>query len=241
MFNLDILTKRLKTAIEESGLSVRKIAKKAGIHEVSLYRYLNGERKLNNIDIIYKISKALETNMNTFFKDFNAYEENSLSDVCVIYGDEEYINNKYNSYIKLPLMECKVGAYPGIIEIADDKVDGWVCIDAKNLPKNISERCYAFRVKGDSMQPYLCDNDLVAILPYPKQPSLETIIKTNVYLVKIPDGFGSYGLSIKHIHVVDDKTVELVSDNKQYPPLTINLEDTDFRIMGRVVWMWREM
>lgn len=241
MINNDTLIKRLKDVINESGLSVRKIAKLSGMHEVSLYRFLNGQRKLNSIDVIYKISKTLGVDMGIFFKDFNTYEDNFIPNVSIIYGDKEHIGSEYDSYIKLPLMESKVGAYPGIIEISDDSIDGWVCIDAKNLPKNISERCYAFRVAGDSMEPYLCDNDLVAILPYSEPPALNTIIKSNVYLVKIPDGFGSYGLSIKHIHVIDEHNIELVSDNKKYPPMKINLEDENFRIMGRVVWMWREM
>jgi len=91
------------------------------------------------------------------------------------------------------------------------------------------------------MEPMLRENDLVAVLPYSEPPFMDNIIPSNVYLVKIPDGFGGYGLSLKHINVIDEGTIELVSDNKKFENKLIYLQDDGFQVMGRVIWMWREL
>lgn len=246
MIKYDNLQYKLKEAMEKAGLNVSKLAEKAGIHQVSLSRILNGHRKLNNLDTLYKLSKALGVSLDYFFtnSDIEENPETFAEDmgIDIFYGDKKELNDKYPDHIKIPLVRSKAAATPAIIEISSDEVDGWVCISAENVPKNISERCFAFRVKGDSMEPMLRENDLVAVLPYSEPPSMDTIIPSNVYLVKIADGFGGFGLTLKHVYQVDEKTIELVSDNKKYPNKKIDITEPDnFQIMGRVIWMWREM
>jgi len=244
MINNDKLIDRLKKLIKESGLSARKLADIAGIHEVSMYRILNGQRKLNNLDTIYKLSKALGVDLNYFFTNSDISEEDSDNEnlnVHIFYGDKKEADKKYPAGVKIPLMRSKAAATPAIIEISSDEIDGWVSISAENIPKNISERCFAFRVQGKSMEPMLRENDLVAVLPYSEPASMDNIIPSNVYLVKIPDGFGDYGLSLKHINVIDEEVIELVSDNKKFENKLIYLQDDGFQVMGRVIWMWREL
>lgn len=244
MINNDKLIDKLKKLIKESGVSARKLADIAGIHEVSMYRILNGQRKLNNLDTLYKLSKALGVDLNYFFTNSDIAEENSDNEnlnVHIFYGDKKEADKKYPDAVKIPLMRSKAAATPAIIEISSDEIDGWVSISAENIPKNISERCFAFRVQGKSMEPMLRENDLVAVLPYSEPPSMDNIIPSNVYLVKIPDGFGGYGLSLKHINVIDEEVIELVSDNKKFENKLIYLQDDGFQVMGRVIWMWREL
>jgi len=247
MIKYDNLQYKLKEAMEKAGLNVSKLAEKAGIHQVSLSRILNGHRKLNNLDTLYKLSKALGVSLDYFFSSSDISSESPESfakdmGIDIFYGDKKEVDKTYPNHIKIPLVRSKAAATPSIIEISSDEVDGWVCISAENVPKNISERCFAFRVKGNSMEPMLRENDLVAVLPYSEPPALDTIIPSNVYLVKISDGFGGYGLTLKHVHQVDDRRIELVSDNKEYSNKEIDITEPDnFQIMGRVIWMWREM
>jgi len=247
MIKYDNLQNKLQIAIKNSELSITEVAEKAGIHQVSLSRILHGHRKLNNLDTLYKLSKVLGVNLNYFFSDSDVSSEDPESfaknmDIDIFYGDKEELDKTCPDHIKIPLIRSKAAATPAIIEISSDEIDGWVCISAENVPKNISERCFAFRVKGDSMEPMLRENDLVAVLPYTEPPSMDTIIPSNVYLVKIADGFGGFGLTLKHVYQVDERTVELVSDNKKYPNKRIDIVEPDsFQIMGRVIWMWREM
>ena len=244
MLNNNYLVNKLKDVIEKSGLTSRDLANKAGIHEVSLYRILNGQRKLNNLDTLLKLSKALEVDLNVFFeKEYDTNKRNLKVDnvnVEVFYGDKNKPNNRHLDSITIPLMRSKVAATPSILEISTDHVEGWVTISTENIPKNISEKCFAFRVQGDSMEPMLQENDLVAIMPYSSPLSLDTIVQSNVYLVKFHDGYGGYGLSLKHINVINNEIIELVSDNKKYKSKTIHLDKDYFQIVGKVVWMWRE-
>lgn len=246
MLKHDNIQVKLKTAIENSGLDVFELAQRTGIQQVALTKILNDHRNLNNLDILYKISKTLGVSFDYFFTNSDVAEnpESFVEDkyIDIFYGDKKELDEKYPSHIKIPLLRSKAAATPTILEISSDEIDGWVCISAENVPKNISERCFAFRVKGDSMEPMLRENDMVAVLPYSEPPALDTIIPSNVYLVKISDDFGGYGLALKHVRQVDDRTVELVSSNKGYANKKIDITEPDsLQIMGRLIWMWREM
>ncbi|MFP5238456.1 MULTISPECIES: LexA family transcriptional regulator [Fundidesulfovibrio] len=88
------------------------------------------------------------------------------------------------------------------------------------------------RVSGDSMEPTLRDEDVVLI----------DLSQTEIYTGKI------YAVGIDEEIVVkrlDKKPGQLVlvSDNRQfYPPLEVTLtEDANVRVLGRVIWMAREV
>ena len=242
----DDLIKKLKNAMESKNMSVLELASKADIHRVSLSRILNGSRNLSNIDILLKLSKALGVDLNYFFNSADIKDEIEFhpenSPFEIFYGNKDDVDISYPDSVKIPLYRTKVAATPAIIEISSDEIDGWICIESQYVPKNISERCFAFRVKGDSMTPMLQENDLVAVLTYNEPPDIKLLKHSNIFLVKITDDFGGYGLTLKHIHLVDDRTVALVSDNKKYPDKYIDITNpNNFQVMDRVVWMWREM
>jgi len=209
MIKYDNLQNKLKTAIRNSGLTIGEVAERSGIYQVSLSRILNGHRRLNNLDTLFKLSKVLGVNLDYFFSDSDVSSEDTESfaediGIDIFYGDKDELDKTYPDHIKIPLVRSKAVATPAIIEISSDEIDGWVCINAENVPKNISERCFALRVKGDSMEPMLRENDLVDVLPYSVPPAIDTIIPSNVYLVKIADGFAGFGLTLKHVHQIDE-------------------------------------
>lgn len=88
------------------------------------------------------------------------------------------------------------------------------------------------RVTGDSMEPTLRDEDVVLI----------DLSQTEIYTGKI------YAVGIDEEIVVkrlDKKPGQLVlvSDNRQfYPPFEVTVaEDSNVRVLGRVIWMAREV
>ena len=104
------MKKNKKKLINESRLSARKLADIAGIHEVSRYRILNGQRKLNNLDTLYKLSKALGVNLNYFFTNSDISEEDSDNEnlnVHIFYGNKKEADKKYPATVKIPLMRSK--------------------------------------------------------------------------------------------------------------------------------------
>ena len=88
------------------------------------------------------------------------------------------------------------------------------------------------RVSGDSMEPTLRDEDVVLI-----DLSQVEILTGKIYAVGIDEE-----IVVKRLDKKPGKLV-LVSDNRQlYPPLEVEMaEDSNVRVLGRVIWMAREV
>ncbi|GFK94015.1 putative HTH-type transcriptional regulator [Fundidesulfovibrio magnetotacticus] len=88
------------------------------------------------------------------------------------------------------------------------------------------------RVSGDSMEPTLRDEDVVLI----------DLSQTEVYTGKIYAVGIDEEIVVKRLDKKPGKLV-LVSDNRQfYPPLEVTLhEGSNVRLLGRVIWMGREV
>jgi hypothetical protein len=88
------------------------------------------------------------------------------------------------------------------------------------------------RVAGDSMEPTLRDGDAVLI-----DQSQKDIIYGKIYVLGIDDG-----ILVKRLDKRPGKLV-LISDNRQdYPPVEVELDESaNVRIVGRVIWMAREL
>lgn len=88
------------------------------------------------------------------------------------------------------------------------------------------------RVAGDSMEPTLRDGDSVLI-----DESQKDIVYGKIYVVGIDDG-----VVVKRLDKSPGKLVLLSDNRRDYPPLEVCLdESTDVRIVGRVIWMAREI
>jgi phage repressor protein C with HTH and peptisase S24 domain len=88
------------------------------------------------------------------------------------------------------------------------------------------------RVTGESMQPTLQDEDVVLV-----DLSQRDILAGKIYAVRMDDE-----MVVKRLEKKPGRLV-LVSDNRAlYEPLEISLgEYTNVEVLGRVIWMAREM
>lgn len=241
MINNKQIIERIKSLISKKNITAKKLAELAGITPVSIYRILNEHTRLTNLTTIQKISTALEIPIEELLREQPQKHTSAdiMADIQIIYDYEP--TEDMEGYIRIPLMSTKASATPAVLEISSENRDGWVYMNSKRLPKNISEKCYAFKVRGDSMEPMLQENDLVAIQPYDFPPTSSDLRHSNVYLVRIQDDNGSFGLTLKHVNYINKDNVVLSSDNIKYPPKNIDLKTSNgFRIIGRIVWMWRE-
>lgn len=57
---MDIFIKRLQMLLDENNMNQKELAHKVGVTEVTISRYMNGERK-PRVEIINKIAEALNT------------------------------------------------------------------------------------------------------------------------------------------------------------------------------------
>ena len=99
--------------------------------------------------------------------------------------------------------------------LAEENLLGFVETDLKNTDEH-----FALKVKGDSMQPVLFEDDIVIVH---QQTDVES---GQVAVVLIGDE-----ATIKKV-VKYDKYIELVAFNSYYPPKRVN---KGFKIIGRVI------
>jgi phage repressor protein C with HTH and peptisase S24 domain len=100
------------------------------------------------------------------------------------------------------------------------------------LPQYAKPGCVALRVDGDSMEPTILKGSYVGVTPLNG-----SISEGGVYLVNV----APFGRLIKRIRMGEDGSIELVSDNRKYPPRRLSLEQYEAVVVGRVAWVWQEL
>lgn len=100
------------------------------------------------------------------------------------------------------------------------------------LPQYAKPGCIALRVDGDSMEPTIQKGAYVGVVPLNGSVS-----EGGVYLVNV----APFGRLIKRIRMGETGSIELISDNRSYPPRSLPLEQYDSVVIGRVVWVWQEL
>ncbi len=100
------------------------------------------------------------------------------------------------------------------------------------LPQYAKPGCIALRVDGDSMEPTIQKGAYVGVVPLNGSVS-----EGGVYLVNV----APFGRLIKRIRMGEAGSIELISDNRSYPPRSLPLEQYDSVVVGKVVWVWQEL
>lgn len=100
------------------------------------------------------------------------------------------------------------------------------------LPQYAKPNCVALRVDGDSMEPTIQKGAYVGIIPLNG-----SISEGGIYLVNV----APFGRLIKRLRMGEDGSIELVSDNRKYPPRRLPLEQYDSVVVGKVAWVWQEL
>ncbi len=132
----------------------------------------------------------------------------------------DLIENKDNYYINtkqaFPLLGMVKAGYN---YLANENIIGYVSID-KKIPD--PENFFALKIKGDSMQPILYEDDIVIVH---KQSDVET---GQIAIVLIDNEEATIKKIIKH-----DDYIELIAYNSYYPARKLNNE-VNFKIIGKV-------
>jgi len=134
--------------------------------------------------------------------------------------------------VAIPKVKARLSAGTGSLETSGDTEkfchfrSDW--INRKCRPG----QCVVMDVTGDSMEPTIRDKDIVLL-----DQGQTDIISGSVYAIGIDDE-----VLIKHVDKVPGHYV-LRSANKEYAPINVDLTDESLnvRIIGRVLWMGREL
>ncbi|WP_165078108.1 MULTISPECIES: S24 family peptidase [unclassified Desulfovibrio] len=134
--------------------------------------------------------------------------------------------------IMIPMVEAILSAGTGSLETSDHMVREYAFrrdfIQRKGNPANM----VLMRVRGDSMQPEVMDNDIVLLDQSKTRPHPGPI-----FAVGIEDA-----IYLKRVDMLPGQVV-LKSVNPDYAPIHIDMgEDTadQFRVIGQVLWVGRE-
>lgn len=100
------------------------------------------------------------------------------------------------------------------------------------LPQYARPGMVALRVDGDSMEPTISRGAYVGIAPLNG-----AVTEGGIYLVNVP----LFGRVIKRLHLGDGGSIELISDNRKYPPTRLPMEQYDSIVIGKVAWVWQEL
>jgi len=86
--------------------------------------------------------------------------------------------------------------------------------------------------KGDSMEPTISDNETVMV-----DTSEKKLRDGHIYVIRNGDH-----LLVKRIQTLWNDGVQLLSDNKEYPPQEISRDDLEnLEVIGKVVWVGKDL
>ncbi|MBC15442.1 MAG: hypothetical protein CL942_00160 [Desulfovibrio sp.] len=215
-------SERLKVVIDRH--TARKVAAWLGVSTRSLSFYENGERhpKSNKLELLCR-----ETGISPSWL-LLGVGPMLISQPSALKESEK--NNV--DTVAIPKVKARLSAGTGSLETSGDSDtfcyfrSDW--INRKCRPG----QCVVMDVGGDSMDPVIKDKDIVLV-----DQGQTDIITGNIYAIGIDDE-----VLIKHVDKVPGHYV-LRSANKDYAPINVDLNDESLnvRIIGRVLWMGREL
>lgn len=205
--------KRIKERRKSLGLSAEELAAIVGISPATIYRYEKGDIKKVDTNKLTPIAQALETTE----AELMGWTENVKGDALLnvdLPSNITPITPGTGQKVRV-LGEIAAGK-PIYME---EDYETWV-----NAPMKAD---FALVVRGDSMLPTYLDGDVVYIK---EQPTVE---EGQIAAVAVDDS-----ATLKHVyHWLHG--INLVSDNPAYPPIFVDPEEQEIRVLGIVVGFTR--
>lgn len=204
-----MLYDRISEYCEMNNISIREMELRAGVGAGSVSKWKKGD---------YEPSKKSLQKIADFF---NVTISNLI--------DEENIEIEENQTVsaKIPILGSVVAGLP--IEAIENNL-GWVEIPYKMATQG---RFFALKIRGDSMQPSICQGDLVVV------KSASTADNNDIVIASIDSNDACVKKLIKH-----KEGISLVSINSSYAPLYFSENDImneRVKIIGIVVELRRKI
>nr|WP_227591454.1 S24 family peptidase [Acinetobacter sp. Marseille-Q1620] len=205
---LSIFLQRLRSEIERIGVS--ELARKAGVARNSLYNWCEkGNIPLDKLFLLAEHGVDV---------DYILHKKNNASE-----------NTPMDEFGLIPVREdIEVSAGAGAFVGLEDN-SGYCLAFRKDWlnSRGLKEKdLYVVFTRGDSMEPTISDQDSLLVNTAEKMPQ-----DGHIYVIRSNDT-----LWVKRIQKLLDGSLLLISDNKIYPPMQLNLnESSDVEVIGKVV------
>ena len=235
---------QIKTFRKSAGFTQDELAKRLNTTKQTISRYEKGDRKANQ-DMLFELCDIFGVSIDDFFPSQNeALQAPTTSPIQTIYDQlEDDRQKKVVTYAERQLNEqneekTKINEVSEVIQLYSyDYYDhpasagtgqylNDVRVERIELPVDV-DADFVIPIKGDSMEPDYHDGDLVFI---------QTSVDLNNGVIGVFNYNGD--AYIKQL-VIDKEQAYLHSLNPAYKDMPITPE-TDFRIIGEVVDLYRE-
>lgn len=218
-YNSEQFSARLKIAMGSD--STNKFAKKCGFSESLVRKYLSGS--LPGIDKALVMAKVAGVSLDWLIAGEGEARRGEGSTTEGTLEEEFALVPGYSIQVA-----AGDGSLPGPEEATRKLAFRHKWLRFRGL--NVKNLALVF-AKGDSMEPTIDDNNTVMI-----DTSQRDMRDGSIYVIRTNDH-----LIVKRIQTRLGKQVLLISDNKAYPPIEVNMDDPgDLEVIGRVVWIGKD-
>lgn len=211
---------RIREAVSLKSLNIKDFADALGISYRTIQNYLGEDRAVGS-DFLTACSTKLGISATWLLTGLGAplLEEKHPNDVR---RDDD------PEFVSVPRYAVEASAGHGALP-GDEETTGFYAFNRKWLARRglNPDRLSIISVKGDSMEPGFCNNDLILVDHDQTRPSDGLIFVFRM----------ASDLFVKHVQLLPDGMMQLISANKLYPPIVVNAAKTsaDFQVIGRVV------
>ena len=237
---------QIKTFRKSAGFTQDELAKRLNTTKQTISRYEKGDRKANQ-DMLFELCDIFGVSIDDFFPSQNeALQSPTASPIQTIYDQlEPPRQGKVLTYAESQLKEQRNEEETKINEVSEKVIQLYgydyydhatsagtgqylndVRVERIELPVDV-DADFVIPIKGDSMEPDYQDGDLIFI---------QTSVDLNDGVIGV---FNYNGEAYIKQLVIDTEQSYLHSLNPAYKDMPITPE-TDFRIIGEVVDLYRE-
>ncbi|WP_302954569.1 LexA family protein [Faecalitalea cylindroides] len=201
---------KIKKRRKELGLSLEDVAKALNVNRSTVLRYESKSIEKMPIDVIPPLAKILKCSPEYLM----GWEDDKLKPINIIFDDY------------FPLHYCTNLSAGSPTELLEAEPDAVVYVPIKF--QNRKKRLHAFQVNGTSMNNVIQDGSIVVAEEVP-----DTVLKEGTIVVAWLDGEAT----VKRLYPGDNQVMLMPdSSDKGHHPITVNLEDDQLYIIGRVIW-----
>lgn len=201
---------KIKKRRKELGLSLEDVAKALNVNRSTVLRYESKSIEKMPIDVIPPLAKILKCSPEYLM----GWEDDKLKPINIIFDDYFPLHYCTNLSAGLPT------------ELLEAEPDAVVYVPIKF--QNRKKRLHAFQVNGTSMNNVIQDGSIVVAEEVP-----DTVLKEGTIVVAWLDGEAT----VKRLYPGDSQVMLMPdSSDKGHHPITVNLEDDQLYIIGRVIW-----
>lgn len=140
--------------------------------------------------------------------------------------------NAANDLVYAPVLDVQASAGFGSSGFSEDREQQFA-LDRQWLSRTLrisGDRLLFIHVNGDSMQPTLEDGDMILV-----DLAQQQLQNNGIYVLSHSDGLITKRLSR------EGPDIQVISDNSNFPAWTLDPDDEQVQIVGKVVWCSRRV